>query len=562
VLRTLQSGLTPGASPQLLVRNRGLSPRLQTKLTINTPGDQYEQEADRVAEQVMRMPDPNPSTTALQRKCACGGSAGGNETCSECAKKELQRSASGTSAVRDAPPIVHDVLRSPGQPLDSATRAFFEPRFGRDFSGVRVHTSSAAGESAKSINANAYTLGSNVVFAPGRYNPQAGDGRSLLAHELVHTIQQHGSSTFSKVRTLAERRFGYDFSNVRAHADAKAAESAQGVGALAYTLGTDIVFGTGQYAPATDTGRTLIAHELTHVVQQRGGAGPIETLRIQEGADLWVNSGPDAQTQTSNGGRRSLTIGNKMRLQDDQVWQATEKNTIHAVASAPVEKFRRPPLGLDTRSQKRGIMRKKDGGKKPPVQVVTIPPPAPPPLVLPPFPRFARLPHEGPKRPGPRPCVHHFRPMDCRDLESLGGPQVHTGQSDPTDPNAIDTTYTFQCTNRSCIFSHVNWLVTPAKDPVACPWCRSVYNCGDVMTICANGSETTAKIVDRRDDLSAGSFIVSESVASDLGLSSRASFTGQLLDDSLLKANLYACCIPPEKQPGDYNLPGPDEADG
>src|ERR1019366_159749 len=97
VLRALQSGMTLGAvggsvQRQPLVRNQGVSPRLQTKLTINTPGDQYEQEADRVAEQVMRMPDPtvtaSSSAAVLHRKCACGGSAGAGGTCSECAKWE------------------------------------------------------------------------------------------------------------------------------------------------------------------------------------------------------------------------------------------------------------------------------------------------------------------------------------------------------------------------------------------------------------------------------------------------------------------------------------------
>jgi hypothetical protein len=70
-----------------------------------------------------------------------------------------------------------------------------------------------------------------------------------------------------------EARFGYDFSHVRVHTDAKAEESVRAVSALAYTVGRDIVFGTGQYAPATNTGRHLLAHELTHVIQQHSGPG-------------------------------------------------------------------------------------------------------------------------------------------------------------------------------------------------------------------------------------------------------------------------------------------------
>ncbi len=86
--------------------------------------------------------------------------------------------------------IVHDVLRSPSQPLDQATRAFFEPRFGHDFSDVRVHTGSRAAESARSIDALAYTVGQDVVFGAGQYKPETYAGRTLLSHELSHVIQQ------------------------------------------------------------------------------------------------------------------------------------------------------------------------------------------------------------------------------------------------------------------------------------------------------------------------------------------------------------------------------------
>jgi hypothetical protein len=202
VLRALQSGLTLGAlgglsQRQPVVHNRGLSSRLQTKLTINTPGDQYEQEADRVAEQVMRMPDPSQALTApvLQRKCACGG--GGSGTCSECAQKEeLQRSAAVPAAVPEAPPIVHDVLGQPGRPLDASTRAFFEPRFGRDLSSVRVHTDSHAAKSAQSVRALAYTVGRDVVFGSHEYAPNTPSGRLLLAHELTHMVQQGSGRPF------------------------------------------------------------------------------------------------------------------------------------------------------------------------------------------------------------------------------------------------------------------------------------------------------------------------------------------------------------------------------
>lgn len=132
---------------------------------------------------------------ALQRKCACGGTPPGpSGECEECRKKKLQRktrsSELGTRNDSVIPPIVHEVLHSSGQPLDAATRAFMEPRFGHDFSQVRVHTDSKAAESARAVNALAYTVGRDVVFGEGQYVPVTPIGKRLIAHELTHTIQQ------------------------------------------------------------------------------------------------------------------------------------------------------------------------------------------------------------------------------------------------------------------------------------------------------------------------------------------------------------------------------------
>jgi Domain of unknown function (DUF4157) len=128
---------------------------------------------------------------ALQRKCACGGSAGSGGECAQCKKKNLQRRAEGSgSGPETAPPIVNDVLRSPGQPLDAETRGYFEPRFGHDFSKVRVHTDAESAESAHAVNALAYTVGQQIVFGAGLYQPNALSGKRMLAHELTHVVQQ------------------------------------------------------------------------------------------------------------------------------------------------------------------------------------------------------------------------------------------------------------------------------------------------------------------------------------------------------------------------------------
>jgi Domain of unknown function (DUF4157) len=139
----------------------------------------------------------------LQRKCSCGGSAGSGGVCAECQKKKLQRSAAG-GAPETAPPIVHEVLRSPGQPLDRQTRSFFEPRFGHDFSKVRVHTDARANESARAVNALAYTVGREVVFGRDQCSPSTPAGRKLIAHELAHVLQQD----FSDVRNNPQAALG------------------------------------------------------------------------------------------------------------------------------------------------------------------------------------------------------------------------------------------------------------------------------------------------------------------------------------------------------------------
>jgi hypothetical protein len=106
-------------------------------------------------------------------------------------RTNLQRKAihSGHSAF-SVPPVVHDVLRTPGQPLDAQSRAYFEPRFGMDFSTVRVHADSKASESAQTVNAQAYAVGRDIVFNSGKYAPQSPTGRQILAHELAHVVQQ------------------------------------------------------------------------------------------------------------------------------------------------------------------------------------------------------------------------------------------------------------------------------------------------------------------------------------------------------------------------------------
>ncbi len=143
---------------------------LQTKLKVNEPGDIYEQEADRIADQVMATPAHHAVSGAAPR---------------------IQRFSEQSSGQVDAAPAsVDQALASPGRPLEPTLRQDMEQRFGHDFSRVRVHSGAAAEQSAQEVNANAYTVGHDIVFGASRFASETQEGRRLLAHELTHVVQQ------------------------------------------------------------------------------------------------------------------------------------------------------------------------------------------------------------------------------------------------------------------------------------------------------------------------------------------------------------------------------------
>lgn len=194
-----------------MLRDAGIRP----SLSISEPGDPYEQEADRIAMNVMRMPSGaapaiTPFRAGIQRKCAPCET--GDASCSDCAEEDeegleatspsvgsspIQRQAADSGGVgrrsdSSAPSVAASVgsLRGGGHPLPEGTRRFFEPRFGVSFGDVRVYTSSEAAELARSLKANAFTVGRDLVFGSGQYTPGTVRGNTLLAHELTHVVQQ------------------------------------------------------------------------------------------------------------------------------------------------------------------------------------------------------------------------------------------------------------------------------------------------------------------------------------------------------------------------------------
>jgi hypothetical protein len=214
-------------------------PIIQPKLKVGDPNDKYEQEADRVADEVMRMPDREVVDVTSARPPTGNGTPAIQRMCSDCAKEEetLQRKPSQTTFQQPkissfisaysspflrsnpetrlqrqemeeeeplqmkqesgvSPTVTPSIeagiqsLKGGGQPLSQSERAFFEPRFGHDFSNVRIHSDTNAINSAQALNAQAYSVGLNIVFGAGKYSPKTSPGKHLLAHELTHVLQQ------------------------------------------------------------------------------------------------------------------------------------------------------------------------------------------------------------------------------------------------------------------------------------------------------------------------------------------------------------------------------------
>jgi len=173
---------------------------IQPKLAVNDPGDAYEQEADAVADRIMTMTE-----TFIQPKLISGI----QRKCSHCEEEEnkMQRkemNAEETSAEKELTNYVNN-LGNTGHTLPDEVRNYYEPRFGYDFSNVKLHTDSVAAKSAQSINAFAYTSGNNIVFNNGQYSPGTDSGKKLLTHELTHVVQQNDSVQPKKIQRALGR---------------------------------------------------------------------------------------------------------------------------------------------------------------------------------------------------------------------------------------------------------------------------------------------------------------------------------------------------------------------
>jgi hypothetical protein len=202
VQRLLEPAAVPAGNPADLLGRIPLRPSalgpVQQKSVVDTPGDSSEREADHISDQVLGM-----AASPHQR---AGTLADRSSSPAHHQTPTTPAMAPGTEQAATSP-IVHEVLSSSGRPLDAATRAVMEPRFGHDFSRVRVHFDKAAERSARQLHARAYTVGQHIVFGAGQFSSGTHEGRRLLAHELAHVIQQGDGQPVLQRKEMAGEEF-------------------------------------------------------------------------------------------------------------------------------------------------------------------------------------------------------------------------------------------------------------------------------------------------------------------------------------------------------------------
>ncbi len=384
--------------------------RVQTKLEVGRPDDVYEQEADTVAEQVMRMPAPLPPPPAeeaseqphsptvsrlsipMSSPHSMGDGLAARSEDVESYEEEEEPAEAERLSLAAAPPPPPDgegggngapsvsaemegrigQLKGSGSPLPPSEREFFEPRFGVDFSNVRVHTGETAVQTAQDLSARAYTVGSDIAFGTGEYAPGTERGRRLMAHELTHVVQQGGVRRLQRepektplpdipegggeplaeeVRGPFEQVLEQPLGHVVIHTGPEADEAARKMGTQAFTVGTHIYFAEGFFQPGTPEGDRLLAHELLHILQQGSGqasgaakdtpvSSPDEPLEREayENEDTIVERlaqlrGEDPARARSAGGPPPVSLLEEREPKEDE--QTSQEKAVQAELSKP-----------------------------------------------------------------------------------------------------------------------------------------------------------------------------------------------------------------------------------
>ena len=314
--------------------------QIQPKLRVGAVDDPMEREADAMAQRVISMPAPEAAAAEATPNGGSGDAGGSGTGGGDAVQPSRNRTAAAVGAQGGAAPsdvAAHVDRPGAGRPLSAALRAFMQPRFGADFTNVRVHDAAADRAAASRIGARAFTLRHHIWLGPGK---SAEDGR-LMAHELTHVTQQTRTerpapaapaersaaarvpaarddgagnagpeATRSVMRAMpgafgrplddaagavTEPRFGQDFGEMRTHDDVQAAKAVSAIDARAYTTHNNIVLAPGECAPQAEPGRDL-AHELTHVTQGAAMSVPAVARRT-DGPLLARRRGTDAVLQ-------------------------------------------------------------------------------------------------------------------------------------------------------------------------------------------------------------------------------------------------------------------------
>lgn len=341
------SSLTPGLSSrqprpplahiQRRAGNRAIGSLLQSRYRIGQPGDSLEQEADRVAGHVLSMPEPSsppvsapspPAPSLIQRACAkCEEEEEEGAPIQTTAHIQTMETGSRSPAPTRSTDAKIAGLKGGGDPLPSPVKAYFEPRFGRDFGDVRIHTGSTASESTRDLDALAFTVGSDIAFAPGRFSPDTDSGKHLLAHELTHVIQQghsggliqrQAASSAPGTETAApavgpapgdtrEHLIVEDDAEVRA-GQMKKTEFLSRVQAEVCRESDDAMKGTGQntegcpyvekwFAYYADKSSSYIERALRKYAPEAAGAAsaaeyvPVVAARVRRSVEIWARTG-------------------------------------------------------------------------------------------------------------------------------------------------------------------------------------------------------------------------------------------------------------------------------
>lgn len=258
-----------------------------------------------------RAPSTERGAGLLQRKCACGGTAGLTGQCTECSGSRLaiQRRATIQLEAPATPPVAHQAPRSPDQSLDSETRTSREPR-----GQQQAHSTGdplELGAEGNSFERQADEMADRVMRMPAgaspvSFRPATGDATTAntLPTEITEQINRAASGGESLDRPEQEffaPKFGHDFSKVRVHRDAATASLAGRLNATAFTVGSHVFFNSGVYQPRTETGRRLLAHELAHVVQQERGlvSRHVQRASISYRQVTWADFKGSAPTGTT-----------------------------------------------------------------------------------------------------------------------------------------------------------------------------------------------------------------------------------------------------------------------